>query len=73
MTRPKLFLAPVDTLRGNRAHEWKGTGPRVSAVSPCPERADRRAEAGVFWRWLTNLTREAARGHLVRPGGRAGW
>lgn len=66
MTRPKLFLVPVDTLRGNRAHEWHG------ATGKLPERpqADKRA----FWDWLVSLTREAARtGSQVRPGGRAGW
>ena len=64
MNRPKLFLAPHTTLRGNRAHEWRGT---TSGQVP-PER-----RAGAFWAWLVSLTREAARGHLVRPGGRAGW
>ena len=66
MTRPKLFLAPVDTLRGNRAHEWRGTTGKL------PER--RSADAGAFWAWLVNLTREAARtGSPFRPGGRCGW
>ena len=66
MTRPKLFLAPHTTLRGNRAHEWRGTTGRPN---PRPQ-ADKRA----FWDWLVNLTREAARtGSPFRPGGRAGW
>ena len=66
MTRPKLFLVPVDTLRGNRAHEWHGT-------TGAPERRESRRR-GDFWLWLVNLTREAARtGSQVRPGGRAGW
>ena len=70
MSRPKLFLAPHTTLRGNVGHEWKGTaGRRVSAPAPCPARADKLR----FWVWLANLTREVGRGHLVRPGGRAGW
>jgi len=65
VTRPKLFLVPVDTLRGNRAHEWHSAGP---LPKPRPQ-----ADKGAFWRWLVNLTREAARGQAFRPGGRAGW
>ena len=72
-TKPKLFLAPVDTLRGNRAHEWRGTTARLArercVPAPRPQ-ADKRA----FWLWLVNLTREAARtGSPFRPGGRASW
>ena len=66
MTRPKLFLAPHTTLRGNRAHEWRGT---TGGQAIAPER-----RAGSFWLWLVNLTREAARtGSTFRPGGRCGW
>ena len=63
--RPKLFLVSVETLQGNRAMEWSST----TAGRPVP--LERRR--GAFWAWLANLTREAARGTLVRPGGRAGW
>jgi len=69
VSRPKLFLVPVDTLRGNRAHEWSSTTGKL----PVRPQADKRA----FWDWLSRLaeiTREAARtGSQVRPGGRAGW
>ena len=79
MTRPKLFLAPHTTLRGNRAHEWRGTSAAIrSSATPAvrgttsgqvpPER-----RAGAFWAWLVSLTREAARGQAFRPGGRVGW
>lgn len=67
--KPKLYLVPVATLRGNVAHEWRAAG-------PLPAASERRANAGAFWRWLARLTvaaRERARGSLLLPSGRAGW
>ena len=79
MTRPKLFLAPHTTLRGNRAHEWRGTTsgqvpPERRAGSLEPDEVRRHRSAARVWAWLVSLTREAARtGSPFRPGGRAGW
>lgn len=64
--RPKLFLVSHVTPRGNRAMEWSGT---TAGKLPVP--VERRR--GQFWAWLVGLAREAARGPMFRPGGRAGW
>ena len=60
MSRPKLYLRKVETLRGNVARE-------VVKVGPLPERtvaSERRR--GLFWAWLSGLAR-------LTPSGRSGW
>lgn len=57
MFRPKLYLARVETLRGNVAHEWRGTTCRAPARTVAPER-----RAGAFWAWLQSLARAGRAG-----------
>ena len=60
MSRPKLYLRKVETLRGNVAREWVKAGP-LPKRTVAPER-----RRGLFWAWLEGLKR-------VVPAGRAGW
>jgi len=68
--KPKLYLVPVSTLRGNVAHEWRAAGPLPSAsersrdwrnagsfarIGPEGHIAEERRR-GQFWTWLARLT-----------------
>lgn len=61
MSRPKLYLRKVETLRGNVAREVVKAGPLPKPGTVAPER-----RRGLFWAWLAGLAR-------LTPGGRAGW
>ena len=74
MSRPKLYLRKVETLRGNVAREWLGTcgasrrtvAPERRAGTLEPGESRRHRSGAKVWAWLAGLAR-------LTPSGRAGW